>query len=145
MERGPTEHVVMANMLLRFGRGATRLFRINSGMGWVGKILSRTKDMIVLDNPRPFHGAPAGSSDLIGWHSITVTPDMVGRRLAVFVAVEVKTRTGRERTEQQRFVDAVRRSGGVALFARDEQAVADALAAAGRAPCETPGCPGVRF
>ena len=34
--------------------------------------------------------ANPGGSDLIGWRSLTVTPDMVGRKLAVFLAIEVK-------------------------------------------------------
>lgn len=25
-----------------------------------------------------------GSSDLIGWHTVTITPDMVGKRVAIF-------------------------------------------------------------
>jgi len=120
----------MANMLLRFGRGATRLFRINSGMGWVGKILSHTPDLIVLERPRPFHGAPPGSADLLGWHTVTVTPEMVGRRLAVFVAIEVKSATGRATAEQQNFGEAVRRAGGIAVVARNEDQIAAALDAA---------------
>jgi hypothetical protein len=125
------ERIVMANMLLRFGRGATRLFRINSGVAWVGKVLSHEKGLIVLDNPRPFHGAPAGSSDLIGWHSIVITPEMVGQRVAVFVAVEVKAERRQATPEQAAFTAAVQRAGGVATVARTEDEVAAALARAG--------------
>lgn len=59
-------------------------------------------------------GLCVGSSDLIG-----VSPD--GR----FLAVEVKTPTGRIRPEQKRFIEAVRRHGGIAGIARSP---ADAVA-----------------
>lgn len=59
-----------------------------------------------------------GSSDLIGYRSIEITPDMVGRRIAQFVAVEVKTPTGRIHKEQRYFIEAVEHAGGYALVAR---------------------------
>ena len=121
------EQVVMHRMMLRFGRGATRLFRINSGMAWIGKIIARTRTTITLENPRAFHGATQGTSDLIGWHSVTITPDMIGKRVAIFVALEVKSATGRARPEQAAYAEAVRRSGGIAIIASDEEDVATAL------------------
>jgi hypothetical protein len=42
-----------------------------------------------------------GSADLIGYRTITITPDMVGQQVAVFTSIEVKTPTGRIRPEQQ--------------------------------------------
>lgn len=64
-----------------------------------------------------------GSSDLIGWHSVEVTPDMVGKRVALFLAVEVKTEKGEIRPEQQRFIDNVNAAGGIGFFARSEKDV----------------------
>lgn len=52
-------------------------------------------------------GLCVGSSDLIG-----ITPD--GR----FLAVEVKTQNGKPTPEQIRFIEAVKRKGGVAGIAR---------------------------
>ena len=63
-------------------------------------------------------GLARGSADLIGWRTITVTPDMVGRQLAVFTSIEVKTPTGRIRPEQQAWLDVVRSGGGLAGIAR---------------------------
>lgn len=75
------------------------------------------------DGSRVRYGLHPGSSDLIGWRSVTVTPDMVGKRLAVFLAVEVK-RPGKNPTrEQQNFIDAVNRSGGTASVARSVEDV----------------------
>lgn len=62
-------------------------------------------------------GQPGGS-DLIGWHSITITPDMVGKKVAVFMAVEVKTQNGRVTDAQQNFVDVVNKAGGIAGICR---------------------------
>jgi hypothetical protein len=68
-------------------------------------------------------GLARGSADLIGWRTITITPDMVGRQLAVFTSIEVKTESGRVRPEQQAWLDVVQSSGGFAGIARS---VADA-------------------
>ena len=40
---------------------------------------------------KPFtYGLPAGSADLVGWTSVTITQEMVGQTVAVFASVEVK-------------------------------------------------------
>jgi hypothetical protein len=62
--------------------------------------------------------ANPGGSDLIGWRSVTVTPDMVGRRLAVFLAIEVKGANGKPTEAQVRFIRAVNDAGGLAGVAR---------------------------
>ena len=63
-------------------------------------------------------GLAKGSADLIGWRTVTVTPDMVGRRLAVFTSIEVKTATGRLTPAQHAWLGAVRSAGGIAGVAR---------------------------
>jgi hypothetical protein len=70
------------------------------------------------------YGLQPGSSDLIGWRTVTITPDMVGQRIAVFTSIEVKTPTGRVKPEQQQWLDAVQAAGGIAGVARS---VEDAL------------------
>lgn len=62
-------------------------------------------------------GLVQGSSDLIGWQTREITPKMVGRRLALFVAVEIKTPRGRLTEEQKTFIAAVRDAGGLAFVA----------------------------
>ena len=66
-------------------------------------------------------GLMQGSADLIGWTEVTVTPEMVGQSVAVFTSIEVKTATGRARKNQERWATYVKKSGGLAGFARDEQ------------------------
>jgi hypothetical protein len=64
------------------------------------------------------YGLCVGSSDLIGWTPVTITLDMVGRTLAVFTAVEVKTPNGRPTEPQLNFIAQVTKAGGFAGIAR---------------------------
>lgn len=59
-------------------------------------------------------GLCRGSSDLIGFKSITVTPEMVGRKLAVFVGAECKTRYAYPSKAQKGFIRVVKDAGGFA-------------------------------
>lgn len=70
------------------------------------------------------YGLCTGSSDLIGWTAVTITPSMVGRKLAIFTAQEVKTEAGRVTAEQTAFLSCVKKAGGIAGVVRS---VDDAL------------------
>lgn len=114
-----TERDIQSQILLHIARGEVRLFRLNTGVGWTGEVIARSANTITLRNPRPLHsGMVTGGSDLIGWRSITITPNIVGQRVAVFSAIEVKSATGRVSNEQQAFIDAVNDAGGYAGVAR---------------------------
>jgi len=63
-------------------------------------------------------GLARGSADLIGWRTVTITPDMVGTRLAVFTSIEIKTPTGRLTPQQHAWLGTVRSAGGIAGVAR---------------------------
>jgi len=69
-------------------------------------------------------GLCKGSSDIIGITPITITSDMIGKRIGVFTAIEVKTPKGKPTDEQINFIDRVRDLGGFAGVARS---VEDAL------------------
>jgi hypothetical protein len=62
--------------------------------------------------------ANPGGSDLIGWRSLTVTPDMIGQKLAIFVAIEVKGERTRVTDHQRNFIGRVKADGGLAGVAR---------------------------
>lgn len=64
------------------------------------------------------YGLMRGSSDLIGWRSLTITTEMVGQRIAQFVSIEVKTPAGRLSADQETWLAAVARAGGLAAVAR---------------------------
>jgi len=101
-----------------------RMFRNNVALAWVGLKLSKPlrDGSIVIRNPRPLHaGLCDGSSDYIGWKSVEITQDMVGRKAAIFCAVEVKTSTGKTTEAQNNFIEAVNEAGGIAFVARSEE------------------------
>ncbi len=74
-------------------------------------------------------GLVKGSSDLIGWTRVEITPDMVGQTVAIFTAIECKTKTGKATPAQLYFVERVRLDGGYAGIARS---VEDAMEVIGR-------------
>ncbi len=106
MPAAASEQTIQQHIRIACSKGNTRLFRNNTG------------------TLRDQHGRPVqfglckGSADLIGWTSRTITPDMVGQQVAVFTSIEVKTTTGRLRPEQQAWLDAVQKAGGIAAVAR---------------------------
>jgi hypothetical protein len=102
----PSEQQIQQEIRLAISKGDTRVFRNNTGT---------LRDA----NGRPVSfGLCKGSADLIGWRTVTITPEMVGQQVAVFTSIEVKTATGRLRPEQQQWLDAVQAAGGIAGVAR---------------------------
>lgn len=65
-------------------------------------------------------GLHPGSADLIGWKSVTITPDMVGQRVAVFVSLECKTETGKVKPDQINWLQQVNAAGGIAAVVRGD-------------------------
>lgn len=101
-----------------------RLFRNNTGSGWQGKSY-REGNKLIISDARPIQaGLCLGSSDLIGWTTVKITPEMVGASIAVFTAMEVKTAKGRVSPEQLVFLSRVGDAGGFAYIVKsDKQAV----------------------
>ena len=101
-----SEQTIQQHIRLACSKGNCRLFRNNTG-----SLLDK--------NGRPVQfGLCKGSADLIGWRTVTITPEMVGQQVAVFTSIEVKSATGRLRPEQQSWLDAVQKAGGIAAVAR---------------------------
>lgn len=101
------------------------LFRNHVIGCWVGHVESKTPTNITLSKYRHMDvGLMKGSGDFIGWRTITVTPDMVGKRVAVFTSVEAKTETGRVSDEQREWLHRVRQAGGIAMVVRSPDQVA---------------------
>ena len=117
-----TSTEITDGVLLAASRSGARLFRQNTGMGWVGKIVNRTKAAITLKNPRPLHaGLCEGSSDIIGITPTVITQAMVGQTVGVFTAVEVKAGQDRLSKPQERFLHMIAVLGGLALTARSSK------------------------
>lgn len=95
------------------------MFRNNVGAAWQGDAVELGGNKVLITNARRVkYGLFVGSSDLIGWRSVTVTQDMVGKSVAVFVALETKGKHGRLTQEQRGFIGAVANAGGFAGHAR---------------------------
>ncbi len=94
-----------------------KIFRNNVGMGWIGKSKNINGNVIIADARALHAGLCEGSSDLIGWTTVEITPDMVGKKIAVFTAIEVKAEGGRVSPKQRNFLDVVKQSGGIAGIA----------------------------
>lgn len=106
--------------------GQCLAFRVNVGQGWTGDATRLPDGSVLIRNARPFStGLPPGFSDLFGLAPVIITPDMLGRTLGRFVALEVKTGTGRASEKQANFLRAINNNGGLAAVVRSP---ADALA-----------------
>lgn len=121
------ESTILKTVMLAATLSGAVAFRNNVGQGWMG----RTKwlksgdryvahgDEIVIQQPRPLHaGLHTGSADLIGWRTIEITPDMVGKRVAVFLSAETKSATGRLSLDQKNWLHQVHGAGGVGIVCR---------------------------
>lgn len=98
-----------------------RIFRNNVGMGYQGKteFFKNPIRVLITNFRRIKFGLLVGSGDYIGWKTVTVTPEMVGKKVAVFLSIEVKTDTGVRSDEQTNWSENVRKSGGIAVFIDD--------------------------
>jgi hypothetical protein len=95
------------------------LFRNNTGSAWQGERRQNPDGSITLYNPRPIKfGLCLGGSDLIGWTKVLITPDMVGKHIAVFTAVECKTSKGVAKNAQLNFISVIKQAGGKAGIAK---------------------------
>lgn len=107
--------------------GRALVFRANVGKAYTSNdVLKVPRQMpvvmgpkdILLRNYRPFEtGLPPGFSDLFGLVAVEITPDMVGQRVAVFTALEVKD-GARVSPLQRNFINAVNDNGGRAGVVR---------------------------
>ena len=119
---GSSEKRIINDLLLKAGP-SKRLFRANSGLAWTGAIVGKTRNTITLLNPRPFHGMPKGTPDLIGWemfkfgklYSFYDADDPI----AIFTAVEVKTGRVKTTEEQNTFIKTLNEMGGRGIIYRE--------------------------
>jgi hypothetical protein len=130
------ERDIQNEVLLECGHDGTTLFRQNVGQGWTGDATRITRRQtvalqpgdVVVRNARPLlAGLCVGSSDIIGWRTVEITADMIGQRVAVFAALEVKAAKGRATEAQARFLTNVREAGGIAALVRSVEDAARAL------------------
>jgi len=121
---------LVRKIMLKLGSNPSiRIFRNNSGKCWIGKskmfnspqtVNVKAGDVLVQQARYFDAGLCPGSSDLIGLQAVTITPEMVGKTVACFVAIEVKLPSGRVQENQINFLEMVNKLGGKGLIVRDE-------------------------
>lgn len=100
----------------------TRVFRNNVGFGWSGKVIRKAAPYTTLIHASPVRfGLCPGSADLIGIEQIEITPEMVGKKIGQFLAVELKSLKGIHKTRQKDFRDLVEKLGGKYVLSREEK------------------------
>lgn len=105
------ETAIQRRIMLALSEAGCTIWRNETGGAWVGKVIHQAGDQVTLTGSRMIRfGLAVGSSDIVG-----IAPD--GR----FLAVEVKTKTGRASKQQMAFIEAVSKAGGIAGIARSPQ------------------------
>lgn len=93
-------------------------WRNETAGAYVGKVIHKDERIVTLANAQLMtFGLCVGSADIIGIHKPT------GR----FLAIEVKTKTGKPTKEQLNFIEQVRAANGIAGIARTVQEALDLL------------------
>lgn len=103
--------------------GISITFRNNVAFAWQGNAKSVPNSSTkIIHNARPIHaGLCVGSSDLIGWTTVEITPEMVGKKVAVFTALELKTGKQNASPEQLNFIKQLKKAGGIAGVVRSAE------------------------
>jgi hypothetical protein len=125
------ESTVMRSIWLALSIRAT-LFRANSGKAWLSgggparvdptgtAHVPRARPValgLAMTNGNTVPGLP----DLVGFTRVVITPEMVGRSVPVFTAIETKaTGGGKRRTDQISFIERMHVVGAIAGFASSE-------------------------
>ena len=101
-----SEATVLKKSMLSASSAGAKVFRNNVGIAFQpnGQVIK--------------YGLCNGSSDLIGWVPVTITQDMVGLRIAQFLAIECKDKKGRATQEQENFLSNVREGGGIGIITK---------------------------
>jgi hypothetical protein len=117
-----SESVVLKKIMIAMSRVGGRVFRNNVGF------------FKTVDGRFIATGLCSGSTDLIGWTSIIITPEMVGKKIAVFTAIEAKkedfklTKSMAKHIEHQiNFIETVKKAGGISGMVRCEKELIDLL------------------
>jgi hypothetical protein len=125
-----SERPIMNQIMLDCVKAGANLFRNNTAQGWAGHATTRKSHGEVVTSIRNAYplraGLCVGSSDLIGWSCVTITPDMIGKTVAIFTAIEVKENTNPTK-EQLQFIQVVKDAGGIAGIAHNSKEAMDLI------------------
>lgn len=126
------ETKIQTDIRTAVSQGPQRLWRNNVGEALYPKTAKAKRIVANLlrlgEMVRVKYGLRVDSSDLIGYRSVTIEPHMVGQKVAIFVAMEVKTFTGQPTPGQRKFLDHVIEAGGIAGVVRSVEDAEQMLA-----------------
>jgi hypothetical protein len=121
---------LLKRLQLKVSPAGWRLFRNLVGGAWMGRVTEEIN--IPQKGKPPLHvielvgayrvtvGLGTGSSDAVGWRTVTITEDMVGKPIAQFVAAELKTLKYKKATDEQKnFLQQVADAGGLAMIVNE--------------------------
>ena len=102
------ETQIQRKIMLCLSEAGCTVWRNETKRAWVGKVIHQSGNQVTIAMAQMIlFGIAIGSSDIVG-----ISPN------GKFLAVEVKTATGRATKEQLAFIEAVRAAGGIAGIAR---------------------------
>lgn len=115
-----TEHEIQNEIRVAVGTTqAATLFRANVGEAWTGTLAANNLNRVIIEDARRFRsGLPIGFPDLFGFRTIEITPEMIGKKVAVFAFIEVKKHGGRTSKAQEKMLAFLRAAGAVGGVAR---------------------------
>lgn len=125
-----SEKKIMQQVQRALSDAGMRLFRNQVGIAYHGKaerfqqpqmVHVEPGDIVVRRARTVSAGLITGSSDLVGWVSREITEHDLGKIIAQFAAIEVKSEDGKLEPEQTQFLVVVRDSGGLAVVARSAE------------------------
>lgn len=90
-----------------------------SGTAWLGKLLEHRQSSVLLGFARrvAFGCFAPGAPDMIGFQTVTITQDMVGKQFARFTVLEIKREGGgRVTADQADVIDMIKSRGGKAAI-----------------------------
>jgi len=108
-----SESAIMRRAWTAMVKAGAKLWRNNVGLGVVGRMARKGGVVTVYGASNIRFGLCPGSPDLIGYLPLVVTPDMVGRKVAVFVGAEAKDIDGRLSPEQAQFIAVTIADGAI--------------------------------
>lgn len=124
---------LLTDIQSHYSKNGDRIFLQSKGLGWYGKFLKPpmntsaiiTPHDVLIRDARPIRaGMCVGVTDLVGWTTITVEPEHIGKKLAVFTAIECKEDNLPADPDRKKFIESVKIAGG---FAKVIKSVSDLI------------------
>lgn len=121
------ESTVQSAAMVALSEAGHYCLRVNSGEFWGGKVVAHDGARVMLEHPTRIHGAPPGTSDLIGCTTRVITPDMVGQSIAQMFCIEMKRPGEKPEKHQERYLAMMRSRGALAGVATSKEEALELL------------------